>query len=98
LSVDPAINGELEHRSLPAAAPVRVIEPRGRLLPALPLSGSLVAAAGGFLAGAVALATMRAFRTRRMLRRGRRRAGKEVLTRNVVATRSFLVDVHLLGR
>jgi hypothetical protein len=97
LSVDPAINGELAHRSLPAAGPVRHLDSSARALPALPLSRSLVAATGGFLAGAMALATLRALRTRRLLRRGRR-ARREVLTRNVVATRSFLVDVHLLGR
>jgi hypothetical protein len=95
--VDPNINGELERRSLPAAGPVRVIEARVRALPALPLSRTLTAT-GGFVAGATALAIVRALRTRRMLRRGRRRARREVLTRNVVATRSFLVDVHLLGR
>jgi hypothetical protein len=91
-----ASNGELEPASVPAAGPVRALELRRRLLPALPTSSALVAASGGFLAGIVALATLRAVRTRRLLRRGRSR--REVLTRSVVAKRSFLVDVHLLGR
>jgi hypothetical protein len=94
--VDPTVNGEFERSSLPAAGPVRAIEPSRRPLPALPLSGALAVATGGFLAGALALVTLRAIRTRRLFRRGRGR--KEVLTRSVVGKRSFLVDVHLLGR
>ena len=68
------------------------------MLPALPLSGNAVAAGAGFVAGAAAIATLRAARTRRQLRRGRKRSGKAIERRRVVGTRSFLVDVHLLGR
>jgi hypothetical protein len=51
-------------------------------------------AAGGVTAGAVIVAIARAIRGRR--RRFGRRRGE--LRRTVVGTRSFLVDVHLLGR
>jgi hypothetical protein len=91
---DARTNGELEHAAI-AAGPVRAIERREPLLPALRTPGA-VAAAGGFVAGAAVLATARALRTRRRLRKGRR--GKAVGSRNVVASRSFLVDVHVLGR
>jgi hypothetical protein len=47
-------------------------------------------------AGAVILTLVRAIRGRRRARIGGRR-GRE-LRRTVVGTRSFLVDVHLLGR
>jgi hypothetical protein len=98
VSFEPTINGEFDHAALPAAGPVRVLEPRRGLLPALPLPSAVVAVGGGFLAGVVALATLRRLRTRRAIRRGRRKAGREILTRSVVAKRSFLVDVHLLGK
>jgi hypothetical protein len=90
---DYRINGELDHAALPAAGPVRVLEPRRRFLPAVPLPNALAAASGAFLA-VVALATLRTLRTRRAIRRGRK--GKGALTRTVVGKRSFLVDVHLL--
>jgi hypothetical protein len=57
-----------------------------------------IAAAGGALAGVATVAAVRAVsgggsrrRSRRISRRGDRPA-------NVVASRSFLVDVHVLGR
>ena len=57
-----------------------------------------LAAAGGVLAGAATVAAVRAVSavgTRsRSPRRLSRRRGRD----NVVASRSFLVDVHLLGR
>jgi hypothetical protein len=96
VSVEPSINGELEHAPIPSAGPVRVLERRSRLLPALPLSDGLVAAGGGFLAALFAVGTLRAVRGRRGLRPGRRRSRKELVTRSVVAKRSFLVDVHVL--
>ena len=77
---------------------MRALVPIRRLLPAVLPSATAVAAAGGFLAGAAALATVRAARGRRRLSRGRKRARGEISLRRVVATRSFLVDVHLLER
>jgi hypothetical protein len=58
-----------------------------------------IAAAGGVLAGAATVAAVRAVsavgsRSRAPRRLSRRRGRGE----NVVASRSFLVDVHLLGR
>lgn len=57
-----------------------------------------IVAAGGALAGAATVAAVRAVgsvSTRRRLTRGLTRRGRP---RNVVASRSFLVDVHLLDR
>jgi hypothetical protein len=97
LSGEQILDGELERAPLPAARDPRALEPRRRLLLSLPLPRSpVVVAAGGLTAGAAVLTIVRALRHRRraQLRRGRR---KEI-QRSVVATRSFLVDVHLLGR
>jgi hypothetical protein len=64
---------------------------------ALPLPKSPVtAAAGGLTAGAMFVTLIRILSRRRgPASRSRRRRS---LQRDVVATRSFLVDVHLLGR
>jgi hypothetical protein len=62
---------------------------------ALPLPKSPVtAAAGGLTAGALFVTLVRVLSRRGLPRRGRRRR----VQRNVVASRSFLVDVHMLGR
>lgn len=59
-----------------------------------------IAAAGGALAGAVTVAAVRAVSAvgsrNRSTRRPARRRGER--PQNVLASRSFLVDVHLLGR
>ena len=88
-------NGELKNAPVPVARPVTTLEPRRRLLLALPLPRGSVAVASGVTAGAVLVAIARVIRGRRA-RLGRRR--KRELRRTVVGTRSFLVDVHLLGR
>jgi hypothetical protein len=76
---------------------VTALEPRRRLLLALPLPrGPAAVAAGGVTAGAVVVALAHAIRSRRRARVGRRR--RRELRRTVVGTRSFLVDVHLLGK
>jgi len=58
-----------------------------------------IAAAGGLVAGAATVAAMRAVRsaghTKRQ--RGRRILGRRPEQANIVASRSFLVDVHILG-
>jgi hypothetical protein len=58
-----------------------------------------LAAAGGLVAGAATVAAVRATRgsssRRKPARRSRRSQDRPV---NVVASRSFLVDVHLLGK
>jgi hypothetical protein len=54
-----------------------------------------LAAAGGIVAGAATVAVVRAAgRTASPKRRGRRGLRRD---QNIVASRSFLVDVHLLG-
>jgi hypothetical protein len=63
------------------------------------LPGAAVAAAGGFLAGFATLVLARVLR-----RRGRRgavvrpRGRRRAIDREVAASRSFLVDVHMLRR
>jgi hypothetical protein len=64
---------------------------------ALPLPKSpITAAAGGLTAGAVFVTLIRVLSRRRVPRA--RSRGRKALQRNVVASRSFLVDVHMLGR
>lgn len=89
-------NGELRDAPLPVARPVTALEPRRRLLLALPLPrGSVAVAAGGVTAGALVVTILRAIRGRRRMRMGRHRRRD---MRRIAATRSFLVDVHLLGK
>jgi hypothetical protein len=82
---------------------VRAIEPYRGATPALrtEVRTAAIAAAGGALAGAVTVAAVRAVGaagsgSRRPSRRALRRKGDRPA--NVIASRSFLVDVHLLGR
>jgi hypothetical protein len=97
VSGESVLNGELERTEAAVARDPRALVPRRRLLLALPLPRSAVAvAAGGLTTGAVVLAIVRALRHRRLAKLGRRR--RKDIQRSVVATRSFLVDVHLLGR
>lgn len=57
-----------------------------------------IAAAGGVLAGAATVAAVRAVGAVAGRRRSPRRLMRRERPANVVASRSFLVDVHLLGR
>jgi hypothetical protein len=57
-----------------------------------------LAVAGGALAGAATVAAVRAVGGAGRSSRGNRRLRRRARTDNVIATRSFLVDVHLLGR
>ncbi len=57
-----------------------------------------IAAAGGVLAGAATVAAVRAVSAAGTKGRSPRRLGRRRDRSNVVASRSFLVDVHLLGR
>jgi hypothetical protein len=60
---------------------------------------AVIAAAGGVLAGAATVAAVRAVGAVSSRRRsGRRPSRRRERPANVVASRSFLVDVHLLGR
>jgi hypothetical protein len=90
-------NGELRNAPVAVARPATALEPRRKLLLALPLPrGPVAVAASGVTAGAVVVAIARAIRGRRRERVGRRR--RRELRRTIVGTRSFLVDVHLLGK
>lgn len=57
-----------------------------------------IAAAGGVLAGAATVAAVRAVSAAGSKSRSPRRLSRRRDRPNVVASRSFLVDVHLLGR
>lgn len=59
---------------------------------------AVIAAAGGVLAGAVTVAAVRAVGAVASRKRGARLLSRRERPANVVASRSFLVDVHLLGR
>jgi hypothetical protein len=100
---DPIQPDEGEVRHLPVPSPVSEARPVER--PAEQQGGALqtwfsslpapaVAAAGGFLMGVVTWVAVRVLRgDRRRSALARRRSRKSV---EVAATRSFLVDVHLL--
>jgi hypothetical protein len=95
MSAEPTQNGDLSHPPVPVAQPVRPVTERGRVMVALPLPKSPVtAAAGGLTAGAVFVTLVRILSRRR--RRPGLSRGRRDLQRSVVASRSFLVDVHLL--
>jgi hypothetical protein len=82
---------------VPVAGPVRALEQRRRFLPAVRLPKGPAALVAGGLAGVLALTMLRVLGRRRKLvvRPSRRRKSP---ARSVVGTRSFLVDVHVLGR
>jgi hypothetical protein len=77
--------------NLPVLAEARPIERR----PVVPLPAAVAAATGGFLLGIATFVMVRILRRPRpaALRLGGRRRGKKA---DVAASRSFLVDVHLL--
>ena len=87
-----------------ATDPVRALPLRYEEPSALPVLRSevrtaAIAAAGGVLAGAATVAAVRAVGAAGSRARSPRRFGARRRERvNVVASRSFLVDVHLLGR
>jgi len=57
-----------------------------------------IAAAGGVIAGAATVAAVRAVGAVAGRKRTARRPARRERPANVLASRSFLVDVHLLGR
>ena len=97
MSADPTHNGGISNAPVPVAGPARALEHPRKLILALPLPrGPVAVAAGGLTASAIVLSLTRVLRRRRRARLSRR--GRKELRRSVVGTRSFLVDVHLLGR
>ena len=77
---------------LPVVAEPRVVEPATR--PLVPARQAAALAATGFVAGAATVAVVQRRRSR-VSRRRRRKAGA---LGEIVASNSFLVDVHLLKR
>jgi hypothetical protein len=106
LHVDAEVVSEEDAGPAESTDPVRPLPSsyrpdEGSSLPALrpEVKSAALAAAGGVLAGAATVAAVRAVtgaaaRARSPRRIARRRRERQ----NVVASRSFLVDVHLLGR
>ena len=70
-----------------AVAPLEAVRPTGQVV----LRQAAAVAATSFAAGVATVALARAHRVRRARRRARRTVAP------IVASRSFLVDVHLLG-
>lgn len=64
--------------------------------PAAGVAQAAAVACTGFVAGAAAAVAVRGARRRRAVRAGRRGKGQGALS--VVASRTFLVDIHMLGR
>ena len=105
LEVEGEILAEEDAEARDATGPVRALplayEEQGSALPVLrtEVRTAALAAAGGVLAGAATVAAVRAVSAVGSRQRGSRRiAGRSRRPAKVVASRSFLVDVHLLGR
>jgi hypothetical protein len=106
LHLDGEVIAEEDVRSGDATDPVRPLptgyeESSASALPALrpEVKSAALAAAGGVLAGAATVAAVRVVTGAASKARAPRRLGVRRRDRqNVVASRSFLVDVHLLGR
>ena len=102
---DPVVDAEVlaEEDAEPGEAePVRAL-PLAYEEPALPVlrgevRSAAIAAAGGVLAGAATVAAVRAVSAVGSRTRPRRMPRRRGRADNIVASRSFLVDVHLLGR
>jgi hypothetical protein len=97
---EPVIEGEMNHaappRHLPAQGTRNELDAwRGEVRTAA------IAAAGGLVAGVATVAAVNAARaagSRRPHSRRLRRQSKRERAVDVVASRSFLIDVHVLGR
>jgi hypothetical protein len=61
------------------------------------MRAAAIAAAGGLVAGAATVAAVRAVRSTTVSRRRRGLLRRRDEPRSVIASRSFLVDVHILG-
>jgi hypothetical protein len=92
VSEDETLDGELvpddQGRPLPVKRASAQIEP-------VQVAGAALAAAGGIVAGAATVAAVRAARGGSRRRPARKRSQRQA---GVVASRSFLIDVHLLDR
>jgi hypothetical protein len=102
LDVDGEIVAEEDAEPRDATEPVRPL-PHRYEQPPLPVlrtevRTAAIAAAGGVLAGAATVAAVRAVSAAGSRARSPRRLGRRQARPNVVASRSFLIDVHVLGR
>jgi hypothetical protein len=105
LHVDAEVVAEEDAGPAEATDPVRPLptsyeSDAGSALPALrpEVKTAVLATAGGVLAGAATVAAVRAVTGAASKARPSRRLTRRRERQNVVASRSFLVDVHLLGR
>ena len=105
LQLDGEVIAEEDAGPRDATDPVRPLpasyeESSGASLPVLrpEVRTAAIAAAGGLLAGAATVAAVRAVSSAAARTRTPRLPGRRRERQNVVASRSFLVDVHLLGR
>jgi hypothetical protein len=96
----PASNGSSALPAVVQTTDVRPVEPIGSAIErplAAQLVAPVVAAAGGMLLGMATLVLVRLLRRREPARLTRRRLGRR-RGEDIVASRSFKVDVHLLRR
>ena len=105
LQLDGEVIAEEDARAGEATTPVRPLpsayeEQPGASLALRPeVRNAVLATAGGVLAGAATVAAVRAVSSAAAkVRPQRRLAGRGRRREDVVASRSFLIDVHLLGR
>jgi hypothetical protein len=104
LQVDGEVVAEEDAGPRDATDPVRPLptsyqEPQASLPILRPeVKTAAIAAAGGVLAGAATVAAVRAVSAAASKARPARRLGRRRERQNVLVSRSFLVDVHLLGR
>jgi len=81
---------------LPVVAEVRTIErPASASLPAVQAAA---AAATGFVAGAATIALIKRRAARKLARNGKTGPRRAVEMLPIVGSRSFLVDVHVIGK
>jgi len=86
---------EEEVDGLPVLAEVRPVAPPSAA--SLPAVQAAAVAATGFVAGAATFAVVRRHRTRKLARQ-QRTARRTFDGLPIVGSRTFLVDVHLIGR
>ena len=96
--VEPELASELEEvvDGLPVLAEVRTLPATPATT--LPAVQAAAVAATGFVAGAATVALLRRHSTRKAVRRSRSSPRRAVDMLPVVGSRTFLVDVHLIGK
>jgi hypothetical protein len=81
---------------LPVLAEVRTIERSGPA--SLPAVQAAAAAATGFVAGAATIALIKRRSARKTMRNGKNASRRVADMLPITASRSFLVDVHVIGK